>query len=279
VRRLRAGVAALVTVSALLTTLRPGGSAAAADLSRFDQAETLRTSRAVVGHRIGDYTLIDQDGRAVRLSDYRGKPLLVSFIYTGCFQVCPATTRALASAVAAAQRTLGTGRFKIVSIGYNQPADTPQALKSFAAQNGIHQRDWKFLSPRGTDVDRLARDFGFSFAATTAGFEHILQLSVVDARGRIYRQIYGESYAADVLITPLEQLLNGAPVADRAGPPGIVGRLLLFCSVYDPATGEYRVSYGLVFEIAGGVTFLLFMLWFAVNEWLTARTVRRRLSA
>jgi protein SCO1 len=277
----RAGAIALALLAAFcLSGPFAATAASAANSPGLDLQEALRASRAVVGHSIGNYTLRDREGRPVRLSDYRGKPLLVSFIYTGCFKVCPATTRALQSAVVAAQAALGTGRFNIVSIGYNQPEDSPQALKSFAAQNGIHQPDWEFLSPPGAIVKSLTRDFGFSFLATTSGFEHVLQLTLVDGRGRIYRQIYGESFSAEALIKPLKQLLDGAPVAESSGGfSEIVERVRLLCSVYDPATGEYQVSYSLVFEIAGGLTFLLFMLWFALTEWLAVRAARRRLLA
>ena len=43
----------------------------------------------MLGSQPANYTLLDREGRPVRLSSYRGKPLLVSFIYTGCFTVCP----------------------------------------------------------------------------------------------------------------------------------------------------------------------------------------------
>ena len=89
----------------------------------------------------------DRRNRPVKLPDYRGKPLLVSFIYTGCFQVCPAQTRALQEAVEGLQRMLGEHQFNVVSIGFNQPADSPQALKSFATQYGIRETNWEFLSP------------------------------------------------------------------------------------------------------------------------------------
>ena len=65
----------------------------------FDQATALRTSQAAVGQSITDQTLFDRAGRPVKLSSYRGKPLLIRFIYTCCFQVCPTTTRALLRAV------------------------------------------------------------------------------------------------------------------------------------------------------------------------------------
>jgi len=245
----------------------------------LDQTAALRASQAAVGRAIGDYTLQDREGRPVRLSRYRGKPLLVSFIYTGCFQICPTTTRALQQAASVARDALGNNRFNVISIGFNQPADSPQALKSFAAQYGINSPNWEFLSPPAAIVPVLARDFGFDFVATAAGFDHLLQVSVVDAEGRIYRQIYGEDYSADYLIEPLKQLITGTPVADATSLSTILEQVRILCSVYDPRTGKYRVSYGLVLEIAGGATFLLWLIWFFLNEWLTRRRSAKRASA
>ena len=257
----------------------PGAVVAPAFSAALDQSVSLRDSQAAVGRVIGDYTLQDREGRAVRLSSYRGKPLLVSFIYTGCFQICPTTTRALQQAAAVARDALGDVRFNVISIGFNQPADSPQALKSFAAQYGINSPNWEFLSPPAAIVPDLARDFGFGFVATAAGFDHLLQVSVVDAEGRIYRQIYGEDYSADYLTEPLRQLITGSPVADATSLYAILEQVRILCSVYDPRTGKYRVSYAIVLEIAGGATFLLWIIWFFVNEWLKRRRSARRASA
>jgi len=256
-----------------------GVSAVPAFEPALDRAAALRGSQAVLGHSIGDYTLLDREGRPVRLSGYRGKPLLVSFIYTGCFQVCPTTTKTLQKAVAVASEALGADRFNVISIGFNQPADSPQALKSFAAQYGINASNWKFLSPPAAVVPALARDFGFSFVATPAGFDHLLQISVVDADGRIYRQIYGEDYSVDYLTEPLRQLISGAPVSEARSLSAILDQVRLLCSVYDPRTGKYRVSYGLVLEFAGFATFLLWIVWFFLSEWLARRRLARRSGA
>ena len=265
--------------AAALEGVAPAADVAPAFAPAMDQTAALRASQAAVGRAIGDYTLQDREGRAVRLSSYRGKPLLVSFIYTGCFQICPTTTRTLQQAAAVARDALGDVRFNVISIGFNQPADSPQALKSFAAQYGINSPNWEFLSPPAAIVPALARDFGFDFVATAAGFDHLLQVSVVDAEGRIYRQIYGEDYSADYLTEPLRQLITGSPVADATSLSAILEQVRILCSVYDPRTGKYRVSYAIVLEIAGGATFLLWIIWFFVNEWLKRRRSARRTSA
>jgi protein SCO1/2 len=242
----------------------------------LDQKLALQQSQAVVGTTPGDYAFQDREGRTVRLSQFRGKPLLVSFIYTGCFQICPLTTRTLQTAIEAGRDAFGTGQFNVVSIGFNQPADSPQSLKSFAKQYRIDVANWEFLSPASSIVGSLTRDFGFSYLATPAGFDHILQVTLLDANGKIYQQIYGDVLTADSIGEPLKQVMANVPGAPRPAIDDLIDRVRILCTVYDPKTGKYEVKYGLLIEVAGGVTFALTMLWFFLSEWLTHRRMRRR---
>ena len=241
---------------------RPLDPALAPNVPVLDQAKALELSQSVVNRPLGDFTLLDRNDKPVRLADYRGKPLLVSFIYTGCFEVCPTTTRNLQKAVVNTVAALGAERFNVVSIGFNQPFDSPSAMKTFATQNGIVFPNWEFLSPAPAIVGELTKAFGFSYAPTPAGFDHIVQVTLVDAEGKVYRQIYGETLGADQLVEPMKQLVTGAPVAQTGAVADLLDRVRILCSVYDPRTGEYRLSYALIFEIAGFLTFLSYIVWY-----------------
>lgn len=242
----------------------------------MDKVAALRLSQSVIGTTVSDFTFQNREGTAVRLSQYRGKPLLVSFIYTGCFQVCPTTTRSLQSAIEAGRKVFGTHQFNVVSIGFNQPADSPQSLKAFARQVRIDAPNWEFLSPHTSIVQPLVREFGFNYLATPAGFEHTLQVTLLDAQGRVYRQIYGDALTPEALAEPIRQLLGNVPVTQKLSVKDLVDRVRILCTVYDPKTGQYVVKYGLLIEIAGGLTFALAMLWFFLAEWLSQRRSHRR---
>ena len=259
----------------LLLTAAVSSAAGSGGVPALDEAEALRLSQAVIGHTVPDVTLLDRQGRPVRLSSYRGKPLLVSFIYTGCFEVCPTQTRALHEAVKGLDRMLSADQFNVVSIGFNQPFDSPTAMRAFAAQNRIDYRNWEFLSPHPSIVDALMRDFGFSAVATPAGFDHLLGLTVVDAEGRIYTQVYGDRMTADKLGEPLRQLLRMAPLPAQFSLSDVIERVRILCTVYDPDTGQYRYDYALFFEIAGGLGFFLTVGWYFAAEWRTRRRERR----
>jgi protein SCO1/2 len=255
-----------------LALLARGGAAFAADaVPKLDEAAALRAGQAAIGRTIGDYTLLDRQGRPVRLADYRGKPLLVSFVYTGCFQVCPANTRLLLDAVKGLDRLFGPERYRVVSIGFNQPFDSPTAMRAFAAQQRIDRPNWEFLSPPAPIVDALTRDFGFSWLATPAGFDHVVGVTIVDGEGRIRAQVYGDRVSAAQLGEPLKALL-GQPSA-AAGPSfaDLVERVRILCTVYDPETGEYRTNWALAAEVVMGLAFFA-----TVGGYLHAERRQRR---
>jgi protein SCO1/2 len=269
----------LLALLAALALLAVRSGARAQDepplLPALDTTAALRASEAAVGRQLADFTLLDREGRPVRLSDYRGKPLLVNFIYTGCFQVCPTSTRALAEALQAMRAGFDTTQFNVVSIGFNQPADSPQAMKAFALQHRIAAPNWDFLSAPAAIVETLTREFGFVYAPTQAGFDHLLQVGVVDASGRLVTQVYGDDFSADRLGEPLRRLLADQPLPTQPSLADLVAKVRVLCSVYDPKSGTYRVSYSLAFEVAGGITFAIAMLWFFALEWRERRRLRR----
>lgn len=267
---------ALATCAAGLMLALPAmaSSSNTTDLG-LDREAALRTSQAAIGRKVGDHILLNREGVPTSLASYRGKPLLVSFIYTGCFQVCPTTTRSLQEAVEGLLKSVGPNQFNVVSIGFNQPADSPQALKSFATQYGIRQLNWEFLSPPAALVPDLARDFGFVFQASPAGFDHVLQVSILDGEGRIVRQVYGEGVVPSKLGEPLKMLLAGQPVESNELIEHLVDRVRILCTVFDPKTGTYKVDYTLPIQIAGGVTFFVLMLIFFINEWRSSRKMAR----
>ncbi len=247
-------------------TAIPQGDRSGLALSTLDSKTAYELSQGAIGKPVGDHVLLDRQGRPKRLADYKGKPLLVNFIYTACFQVCPTTTKNLQKAVENTVAMLGVGRFNIVSIGFNQPFDSPQAMKAFSTQHGIHLPNWEFLSPAPAIVDELTRNFGFSFVSTTAGFDHLNQVTFVDAEGRIVRQVYGERFTAQDIAEPLKAMVTGAPLpAQTSTLVELADRLRIICSVYDPLTGRYRTNYALYFEIAGFISFMAFMGWIAWN--------------
>ncbi|WP_284617905.1 SCO family protein [Aquabacterium humicola] len=252
-------------MAALLAAALPAATpAAAAGAPRLDQRAAIEASQAVIGTQPPDFVMLDRAEAPVRLSRFRGKPVLVNFIYTGCFTACPLQTRTLADSLDGLQRLLGADRFHVVSIGFNQPFDSPPVLRAFASQHGIDMPNWEFLAPKTSDIVALTRAFGFEYTQTTDGFEHAVAVTVLDAEGRIRAQVYGERLTAETLGQPLRDALLAAPPA-RTLPTldELVTRVKILCTVYDPATGRYRTDWKLIAELIAGLAFFA-----TVGGWL-----------
>ncbi|HET7527513.1 MAG TPA: SCO family protein, partial [Burkholderiaceae bacterium] len=217
--------------------------------------------------------LRDPLNRPLRLADYRGKPLVVSFIYTGCFQSCPITTRRLADGVRAARSALGDDSFQVVSIGFNQPFDDVTAMAAYARQMRIADPRWAFVAPAAADLPQLTQAFGFSYQATPKGFDHLTQLTIVDGAGRIAAQVYGENFELPMFVGPLKDLLAGQ-AARGTDLQSVWRKVKLYCTVYDPASGSYRLNYSLFFEIFCGVSVLAGLGAFIARELHRKRVVR-----
>ena len=269
---LRVTVALALTLLAAPVAAQSPGPAE----NTLDPKTALRDSQAAIGRDMSRHLLLDARGKPIRLGDFAGKPLLVSFIYTGCFQVCPTTTKSLAEAVDQLAEVFGADTFNVVSIGFNQPFDSPAAMRAFAAQMRIDKPNWKFLSPPPATVDALTADFGFRYVATPAGFDHMLTVSVLDAKGRIATQVYGERLSRDQLGEPLRLMLRDAPMPAGMALADLIERVRILCTVYDPETGTYRYDYALFIEIAGGITFALAIAWFFLDDWRNRRRLQRQ---
>jgi len=265
--------------SALLVALAAlaAPAALAEGVPQLDERRAMADSQAVVGSVPPDFTLLDRRERPVALSQYRGKPLLVSFVYTGCFTACPTLTRSLHEAVHGLDRMLGPQQFNLVSIGFNQPIDSPLAMRAFAAQHRIDYRNWEFLSPASEDVAALTRSLGFSYQRTPAGFDHVLGVTVIDAEGRIHAQVYGHRLSAEALGVPLRELvLAQAAAAPLGSLDDLVARVRILCTVYDADAGEYRYDWKLLLEIFGGLAFFTSAgVWF----WRERRSQRQARAA
>jgi protein SCO1/2 len=239
----------------------------------YDAEQSLERSQSAIGNKLGSYRLLDRDGRSVKLSDYAGKPLLISLIYTACYHTCPVTTRHLAQAVQAAREVLDEDSFKVVTIGFDPSNDSPESMRVFAREQGVRATGWDFLSGPETSIQELVDDLGFVYFPSPRGYDHIVQVTVVDRQGVVYQQVYGEMFELPWLVEPLKDLVFNRP--ESAGHPlsGLLDRVRLFCTVYDPTTGRYELDWSLFIQIAIG---LIIVLWVSIYLILETRRARHK---
>ncbi len=241
--------------------------------TRLDTA--LNVSQGVIGSSVPDFTFQSADNGKIALRDLRGKPLLVTMIYTGCADVCPTIIESLAAAAETAEDALGKGSFNIITIGFDTRNDTPDRMRSFARAHDAGGNNWYFASSDTKTVGRLSEAVGFNFFPSTGGFDHMAQVTILDKNGTIYEQVYGSSFEPPAIVEPLKQLVFGhqRPAFSLAG---LSDRVRLFCTIYDRKTGRYYFSYALPLSIFIGLGCLLGILAFLIRETLKSAKVKGR---
>lgn len=248
-RRGGRGTRAALLVAALAAVA--GAAWGAEAVSPFDRSAALAYSQAAIGRSIGDHLLLDGRGRPVRLAERQGKPLIVNMVYTGCTDTCPLVVDSLYRGVRAAQQALGAESFAVVTIGFEAGRDTPERMRAYSRSRGVDLPNWSFLAADAGTVERLAAELGFIYFPSPKGFDHLAQISVLDAEGRVYRQVYGASFDPPAVVEPLKDLVLGRR-ADVTSLEGLVNRVRLFCTIYDPAGDRYRFDYSLFIGLAVG---------------------------
>jgi protein SCO1/2 len=277
-RRLRHAL--VVSLGALALVAGMAGSSRADDPGHapsWDEASALQYSQAAVGRTAANHRFLNRDGHPVRLADYRGKPLVVNLIYTSCYHICPLIVQTLARAVAVAQEALGEDSFAVVTVGFDVKADTPERMRAYAHSQGIDLANWAFLSSDAKTIERFVADVGFVFFSSAKGYDHLIQTTVIDAEGRVYRQIYGEQFDPPALVEPLKQLVFGRR-SDFTTVSGLINRIRLFCTIYDPSGQRYRFDYSFLIGLAVGVLSLTGLAAILGRAWLRVWRGRHALS-
>jgi len=241
----------------------------AAERTSFDDKSALAQSQAAIGRKLRDHRLVRADGKAFRIADFAGKPLIISLVYSSCYHICPQITQSLARAVDVANDALGEGTFQVATIGFDTEYDKPSAMRAFAKQQGISSDNWHFLSADAPTVWRLSDDIGFSFTPSSKGFDHLTQTTIIDQQGRVYAQVYGEDFATPQLVDPLKHMVfKGGP---WTGVQSLFDRVRLVCTIYDPSRDAYYFDYSLFIGMAIGFVCVAVVAGFIVREYVRSR--------
>ena len=161
--------------------------------------------------RIGSappFSLTTQDNRPLAWADLRGKPIVLTFIFTRCRSACPVLTAKLVDI----QRRFsleqkGLPQFVAVSI---EPAhDTPDVLKAYANNFGADLRAWSFLTGSPAAIAELARRYAvYVKRQADESIDHTFLTSLIDSDGIIRVQYQGTQFDRDEFLSDLRLLVR-----------------------------------------------------------------------
>lgn len=246
-------------------TLAASGQFADAD-GVFDSRRALEISQGAIGNQLGDFQFVSGSGGPLSMASLRGKPLVLSLVYTSCYHICPMTTRHLSKVVEKARDALGTDSFNVATLGFDAQHDTPETLRQFAKNQNIDGRDWHLLSAGAETVGELVKQLGFTYIPSPRGFDHVIQATVIDGEGRIYRQVYGEVFETPLLVEPLKELVLGRPKPGQPFLSDLVDRIRFFCTTYDPSRDAYHFDLSLFIGMSIGAMILILSFLFVGRE-------------
>jgi protein SCO1/2 len=169
--------------------------------------------QAKQGDEVPNFTLLNQDGKHIRLNNYRGKTLLLTFIYTRC--PFPDQCTLMSNNFAQIERQLGQdpelyARTHLLSISIDPTYDEPKVLRSYgAAHTERYEKEtfahWEFATGTGEQVKEIAQYFGLTYFPEQDQIIHALRTAVIGPDGKIVKLYAGNEWKVDEVLHELRK--------------------------------------------------------------------------
>ena len=159
-----------------------------------------------VGENLPEFTLLDQEGRAVSASRFRGRQVVLNFIFTRCpvATMCPAATLRM-MALQKAAREAGIANLELVSVSLDPEYDTPGVLKEYAEARGIDTANFSFLTGPDLAVRHLLAQLGVIREFEGATIKHTLATVLINEQGRISYRVDGSVWKVEEFVGHLKK--------------------------------------------------------------------------
>lgn len=159
------------------------------------------------GEDVPDFSFTSQSGKHISLKQYRGKVLLVTFIYTRCPfpDFCPRMSSNFAEIYPQLTANADLARVHLLSISFDPEHDTPKVLRDYGF-SVAHTRDpalfarWEFAAPRPADLPRIADFFALTIKPEGGMITHNLSTAVIGPDGKIVSWYHGNDWQPSDLI-------------------------------------------------------------------------------
>jgi protein SCO1/2 len=148
-----------------------------------------------IGETVPDFALYDQNGRVVQSARFRGKQIMINFIFSRCpvATMCPAATIKMMG-VQRLAREAGVTNLELVSITLDPTYDTPGVLKEYAEARGIDTSNFSFLTGPANAIKDLLTQFGVIAEFEGDLIKHTLTTLLINADGKIAHRADGSMW-------------------------------------------------------------------------------------
>lgn len=171
---------------------------------------------AMEGDEVPNFKLRNQDSREIHIKDYRGKTLLLTFIYTRC--PVPDYCTLMSDNFAQIDRALGQdpevyGKTHLLSISIDPEYDTPKVLRSYgAAHTGRYQDEtfahWEFAGGTTEQVKEIAQFFGLTYFPEKDQIIHALRTVIIGPDGKVVKIYGGNDWKVDDVVVEMRKTVT-----------------------------------------------------------------------
>jgi protein SCO1/2 len=166
------------------------------------------------GDALPDFKLRNQDGRVIHVSQFRGKRLLMTFIYTRCPlpNFCPLVTHNFA--VIEKQLTASPqlrGKTHLLCVSFDPEYDTPERLRAYGAEYiGSDAKaafaDWDFAVPEKPVLLEMAKFFDVGITnEPDQTITHTLSTTLIGPDGKVIRFYPGNDWTPEQVLADVKQ--------------------------------------------------------------------------
>lgn len=164
------------------------------------------------GEPLPDFALTNQDGKHIRFSDYKGKALAFTFIYSRC--PLPDFCIRMSNHFARLQKMLSKeknldGKWHLLTISFDPAYDTPAVLKKYGKNYGADFSTWDFATDSLSTITKLADGLDLTTQQDEGGLiAHNLRTVLLDQKGNLVKIIKGNEWAPDDVVNDVRKLIN-----------------------------------------------------------------------
>jgi protein SCO1 len=157
--------------------------------------------------QVPDFSFVNQDGKSISLGQYRGKVLLVTFIYTRCPfpDFCPRVSNNFAEIYKQLGTNAALAGTHLLSISFDPEHDTPKVLRDYSFsvahthEPALFSR-WEFAVPSASDLPRIADFFALTVKPEAGLITHNLSTVVIGPDGKVMKWYHGSDWQVSDLI-------------------------------------------------------------------------------
>jgi protein SCO1/2 len=206
------------------------------DESNRAQVKTRVTPHMLIpGERVPNMAFVNQDGRTIHLSDFSGKALLVTFIYTRCPMpnFCPRLSSQFAKIHDELKKNPGAySKTHLLTISFDPKYDSPPVLRKYGlayldddASGFAH---WDFASTNPADLARMAQAFGLQYEGQDNQIAHTMNIVLIAPDGMVAK-LWSTDWTWTELMESVQQTLHTSGQSSELHGHALYGYLCASC--------------------------------------------------